>query len=290
MDKESESFSTRIEFLQTELKKCSKDIIDHICRLYAPADGSSTNLIHLKNDPRNAIKVLHHDVVDCLKLANDRESFNEKYLPDIENCRELIDAISQVSQVSEKINKCDEAVGDVDLIMTSRLISEMKTCIDELPAPNTEIGTGKVCTILRKEGRLINSRFQAKLRRLLNNCIMCEYGRISVNKVLSGMIRGKGEDLLLVSQSIQLKDIWMSLSSIGHLDESVHHFVNIIMNSMIKPLWKEKKAIAPQIFSDDVKAELVFDNIVRDVSLSNTSESCKIIAPPHDYFVYLSLC
>jgi hypothetical protein len=266
---EKESFEHRISTLQVELDSCMKDIVEHVSSLYAP-ENIPTNL---RNDPRNAVKILHHDVLDVLRAAQDRASYREKFASDIDNCKSLMDVIEKVSICSEKIAKCDDAVSGTDVRLASKLIEEVRVAVDALPGPNTEIGTGAVCSILRKEARTLKARFHAKLRRLLGNCIVCECGRVTVTKRLKGMVRGCGEDLLLVEDGIELSDIWAALISIDGAEESVSGVVESIWGTLLRPLWKERKALTPSTFSNDERAEIVFDNIVRDHALSSSSST-----------------
>lgn len=223
---EIESFPDRISNLQAELKKCGNDIMSHISGLYS---DNVSGVMNLKNGPRNAIKLLQHDVIDCLQSAEERSVIRNEYASDLDNCRNLIDIISRVSEISTKITQSEEAIGGSNLLLACKLISEVQTMLTFIPAPNTEIGTGEVCTALRREARLLRSRLQARLRRLLGNCIVCECGKLSVTKRLKGMLRGCGEDSLLDS-TIELSDIWAALISIGSAAESI--------NSLVDSIWQ----------------------------------------------------
>ena len=221
---EIESFPDRISNLQAELKKCGTDIMSHISALYS---NSESGVINLRNGPRNAIKLLQHDVIACLQSAEERSAIRNVYAADLDNCRNLIDIISRVSDISAKLTQADDAIGGSNLPLACKLISEVQTMLTTIPAPNTEIGTGEVCTVLRREARLLRSRLQARVKRLQGNCIVCECGRLSVTKRLKGMLRGCGEDSLLDS-TIELSDIWAALISLGNAEESV----NIVVDSV----------------------------------------------------------
>ena len=50
--------------------------------------------------------------------------------------------------------------------------------------------------------------------------------------------------------------------------------------SIIRPLWREKKAQSPHTFSSEERAEIIFDNVVREQSLtapSNKTDTSKKI-------------
>ena len=265
--KANETLLQRITLLRQDLKTCSEDVVAHVTSLYAPTENNPN--VNLKNDPRNAIKMLQQEVLDCLETAQDRGNYREKFATDVESCRSLMDVINHVSIASEKIVRCDEAVGGVDLKLACQLITEVKKSLEMLPGTNTELGTGAVCRVLRRESRLLSSRFQAKLRRLLSNCIVCECGRLNVTKRLKGMLRGYGEEMIL-DDSIDLSDIWACLVSINCAKESVHEVIDSVWQALIKPLWKERRAQSPHVYVGDEHSELVFDNVVRDHSLLTT--------------------
>lgn len=266
---EGESFPDRISRLETELRLCGNDIMEHITGLYS---NNITENVNLKNDPRNAIKMLQHDVIDCLQSASERSLAREEYTSDVDNCRDLMDIISRVSIISTKLVQCEEAVGGSDLLLAHKLISEIKVLLVEIPAPNTEIGTGAVCKILSQEARLLRSRLQARMKRLLCNCIVFEYGRLSITKRLKGMLRGCGEDVLLES-SIELCDIWTALVGIGSAKEIVDLVVENIWQYLLRPLWKERRPQSPHSFTNEDRAEIIFDNVVRDYAMSAISSS-----------------
>ena len=258
------SLAQRIVSLKAELELVTQDIVSHVSSLYNPENDAAINL---KNDPRNAIKVLQHEVLDCLETAQERGAYRERFAADVEQCRTLMDTISQVASASDKVVRCDEAVGGADLQLARKLLAEVRQALDALPAPNTEVGTGAVCRVLRREARLLNARFHAKLRRLLSNCIVCECGRLSVTKRLKGMLRGGGEEMIL-DVGIELADIWACLVSIDSAEESVRGVVDSVWQAVLKPLWRERRAQAPHVVLGDEHSELVFDSVVRDHSLS----------------------
>ena len=231
---EIDSFPDRISNLQAELKKCGNEIMTHISGLYSDDNIGTMNL---KNGPRNAIKLLQHDVIDCLQLAQERSNIRNDYMPDVNNCRSLIEIISKVSEIATKISQAEETIRGSNLLLACRLISEVKSMLTEIPAPNTEIGTGEVCKVLRKEARLLQARLLARIKRLLGNCIVCECGRLSVTKRLEGMLRGCSEDSLLES-AIELSDIWTALISLDSAEESANAVVDTILK-VLKVIRKE---------------------------------------------------
>eukprot|EP00596_Hydrurales_sp_CCMP1899_P008559 CAMPEP_0119049468 /NCGR_PEP_ID=MMETSP1177-20130426/64842_1 /TAXON_ID=2985 /ORGANISM="Ochromonas sp, Strain CCMP1899" /LENGTH=658 /DNA_ID=CAMNT_0007026749 /DNA_START=596 /DNA_END=2572 /DNA_ORIENTATION=- len=110
------------------------------------------------------------------------------------------------------------------------------------------------------------------MKRLLGNCIVFEYGRLSITKKLKGMLRGCGEDVLL-EDSIELSHIWTALVGIGSAEESVGFIVENIWQYLLRPLWKERRPQTPHSFTSEDKAELIFDNVVRDYAMSAVHSS-----------------
>ena len=278
MDKGAETLAQRISGLYVDLQTCQQEIVDHITALY----GGSENImvpVNLKNDPRNAIKMLQHEVADCIETVQERGgNYRDRFASDVEMCRDLMESIVQMSVASEKIVRCDEVVGGIDLKLASKLIAEVTLSLELFPSSGSNVGAGAAVGIgvaiktLRREARLLSSRFQAKLRRLLGNCIVCECGRLSVTKRLKGMLRGCGEDMLLET-GIDLVDIWESLVGISSAEDSISGVIESVWQAVLKPLWKERRAQAPRSYAGDEQSEMVFENIVRDHSLSTGTSS-----------------
>ena len=115
-------------------------------------------------------------------------------------------------------------------------------------------------------------RFVARLRRLFNECVTIECGRVYVAKQLEGMVRG--EDTL-IETPIKLHDICASLESLDAFKEVVDALCLNIWRDMLKPLWKEKKMVACKIFSDQDRAEIVYENVIREDLTSTTLKQDK---------------
>lgn len=111
------------------------------------------------------------------------------------------------------------------------------------------------------------NRFLARLRRLFNECVIVECGRIYVAKHLVGMVRG--EDVL-IETPIRLHDILAALERTDSAYEVIDALALSIWRDMLKPLWKEKKMVASKIFTDDDRAEIIYENVVREDLTSST--------------------
>jgi hypothetical protein len=98
----------------------------------------------------------------------------------------------------------------------------METKLAELPLGNTDIGSGEVYRVLRRESSAIKNRFSSRLRRLFNACVTVDPGRIHILKSIEGMVRG--EDLLLESP-IKFTDILRSMELTDSASESIEIFV-----------------------------------------------------------------
>ena len=82
MDKENEDFTDRLSSLKVEMAGYEKDIANQIQHLYSQNSGGNFK-VDLKNDPRNAVKVLHQDVMELLDAAKEKSSYLERYAVDI---------------------------------------------------------------------------------------------------------------------------------------------------------------------------------------------------------------
>ena len=256
-----EGFEERLSALKLDLKSYGDEIIRHVEAVHS--SGMHTAPINLKSNPTNSIKLLQHDVAAVLQEAQENRDFRELNGSEIDKVEKLMSTLTAVSEVAGYIAKCDEKVNDSDIIATAKSIADLTTVISDLPAPNTEIGSGKVCTALRQESQILIYRFQARLRRLLSLCIHVDIGRIAVHKKLEGILRGEE---LEVQVPIRIEDIWTALTITGIAHDEIKKLLKSIWISVFRPLWKEKKATMPRISRSEKSdsAELLFEAVERD--------------------------
>lgn len=252
-----ENYEEKIRELRQDLKSLGAEISNRLTCIHSNISGCSVNL---RNNPTNSIKLLQHDVVSLLKEFQSHKEEEAKNKMELEAVSQLMDILTAVSAVSDCILQCELKINSEDLTDASSSIQELDEFLLHLPRPNTEIGTGKVCSILRRESALVKSRFQSKLKRLLDHCIQIEKGKIFVCKSLKGMI--KGDDVLL-QNPLPLGSIWGAIRAAGDCDEAVSGVLKRVWDLVLVPLWRERRAQAPTVHNTDDGACMVFEAVVR---------------------------
>ena len=178
--------------------------------------------------------------------------------------------LTNISRLGEKILECEKSINLCKLKIACDLIGEMDEVLQLLPGTNTEIGSGAVCSILRREKKFLQGRLISKLKRLLNECVQYEYGRICVNKQLVGVLRS--EDVI-IDDPIELGHILECIVSVSRLEDFVEDMLKCLWKFLIRPLWKEKKAQTPSISNAATRAEFIFENIAREQSVYISQET-----------------
>lgn len=254
----TDSFEDRLKLMRHDLTSYGADIIGHVTLLHSQFQDER---ISLKNDPKLVVQLLQQDVLELVTECQQRTDYLDKYGEDVDKCKQLLDVLLSVSSVSELLASCDESINCSDLESSTRLLSTLKSKINELPTVNTEIGNGKVCVLLRRENIILQSRFHSRLKRLLRNCIHIEYGKISVVKRLKGAVR---DEEFIIQTPIQLQSIWAALVDAGCHRECVESLVHELWAQLIRPLWKTKKVSYPRTFRNDDSAELAYDSLNKE--------------------------
>ena len=265
-----ETIEEQLNSLKIEVKTYGDEIISHISTLHSNYHEDN---ISLKTDPKLMVLSLQQDVNNLILESQNHSEYLEKNHSEIEECRKLLSILTNISNVSEMISECDEVIHGNDILLSSRSLQTLQDNINNLPSTNTDIGTGKVCLLLRKEFSILQSKFQTRLKRLLRNSINIEQGKISIVKRLKGGI--KDEEVILQTP-ILIHDIWNSLlqtSSLSSFNEYVNLFIKDIWYQVMKPLWKLKKVPFPHISRGDDSSELVYDSFAKE----NVVASCKYL-------------
>ena len=239
--KENDEFSERVRSLKLELETYGKEIMRQTSALYTSSGGSTH--VNLKSDPRNALKILKHDVMEMLTTCSAKSDYSNRFGSDLNECEEMLQVLRHISSTGDALAQCEDAIGGSDLLVACQQLAQLEQSLEQLPGANSELGSGQVCTILRREGAMLRYRFHARLKRLLRQCIHLELGTCVVNKQLQGIVQG--EDAIL-DTPIRLTDLWTALASASTpaeplLDESTDGLVEAIWNSLLRPLWRERK-------------------------------------------------
>lgn len=246
----------KISSLKQELKFYGDEIVKQVTAIHSSVAGS----INLRNDPRNALQILQEDVSSLLLEAQTHSQHISAHKQELDECKEMMLIISKVSDVADAVSKCDEAIQGSDVVKAAEMVNQLKTKLSSLPPPNSEISTGKVCSLLCRESQIQRFRFVARLRRLLAASVRVEVGSIHVIKSLSGMLQG--EDLI-IQTPLRLEDIWRAVLAVGDEDSCLKPIVEDIWCKVLKPQWKERKLNLPHIVRSSEASELVFDGSFR---------------------------
>ncbi len=168
-----------------------------------------------------------------------------------------------ISTVSDSLLQAEEKVTGTDFQGTVSAIAAMDSAIDQLPSDRSDLGNGMVCRLLRKEASVLRSRFHARLRRLLLQCVTIERGRILVTKQLKGVVR---DERVLLVDPVSISDVLQSLLAVGKAQGVLNEIMMSIWQELLKPLWREKKITTPRIYSsvDSDYSELIYESIYKE--------------------------
>lgn len=270
MSSSREDLDEHINSLNSELVACGKDIMGQLSAIYS---GNNQNTkVDLKPDSHNMLKLLQHDVAEVLQAAKERTNFNAKHKQQLMECSQMVDIVEGISVISEKVAVYEKYINAVNLIDACTTLIEIETLIQGLPGSNTEIGSGLVCTQVRKEARIQKSRLLSKFKRVLSEAVRFERGHISVAKEVKGMLRS--EDII-VHNGMDLQLLWGCLCKIGRLDEFVESILSSLWSCILRPLWHLKKCPTPKVHSRGSAAELHFEGII--AAENHSSSSSKLL-------------
>jgi hypothetical protein len=252
----------RIASLRLDLARSKKDIVNHVTGLYS--NNKENTRFDLKDDPFKELQYLQNDVTVILEQSKVRSEVRKSNEKEIQEYSSMIDVLQKISDISDNLMICEQTISKLSLRNAGKLIGDIEQSLRELPGPNTEIGGGQVCSILRKECKMLKNRLMSKTRRLMQDCIKFDYGRIVVNKQLKGMIRS--EDVI-IEDPIMMSEIWETIALMNKTEEIVDEMIRKLWLYVLRPLWKEKKPQSPHIvISSSSRSELIFENIARDQS------------------------
>jgi hypothetical protein len=259
-----EFFDQRLASLKTDLKIYGDEIVEYVSSLYGINQPESR--FELKNDAFSMLNVLQIDVAEILKESQQRSDQKSQHASDIEECNQLAKTLTHISSLVDQIADCEASISKMMLIPACHAIEQINLSLEGLPSPNTELGSGTLCTVLKKECKLLNSRLCSKLTRILKESVQFEYGHISVHSELRGVLRS--EDTI-INDPIALKDVWTAINLTARDDEIVEMLLKSLWTYVLRPLWREKKAPAPRTHREadhgiSGVSELLLENILRE--------------------------
>ena len=288
----AEFFDQRLASLKTDLKLYGGEIVDYVSSLYGTNQPDSR--FELKNDAFSMLNVLQIDVAEILKESQQRKDQKAQHAMDIEECSQLTNTLTHISSIVDKIADCEALIGKMMLVPAYHAIEQLNISLEGLPGPNTEIGSGKVCSILRKECNLLNSRLHSKLMRILKESVQFEPGHIAVHQELRGVLRA--EDTI-INEPIALKEVWTAINLTGRDDEAVDVLLRQLWTCLVRPLWREKKSTAPRVHRVAERgvsagvAELLLEAVAREGrSLDATGHSKTSSGKKYAFLPVLVVC
>jgi hypothetical protein len=200
-----------------------------------------------------------------MKEIKDHTEYQQKHSNEIADCKLLTESLEKISFASYSLKSCEEIVLGNDILAACRALSEMETVMrNALPTEkNLVVTAGAVHQMLKREAKIIRSRFTSRLRRLLQDFIQISRGRIVVHRVLTGILRSENT---LLSSELQLDDILAALVlmngggvSGSNLEEIILSLLQEIWSCVIYPLWREKKPLTPRINSSGTQSEFILE-------------------------------
>lgn len=210
-----------------------------------------------------------------MKEINETTNYNKKHFNDILECKSLIDYLEKISEASLALKDCEEIVLGNDIMTACSALNKMETLINAIPTDHSILNSGLVYSSIIRESKIIRSRFNSRLRRLLQDFIQISRGRIVVYKTLSGILRSENS---LLTTELKLEDIWSALVLVSgpNLEEIISTFLQDIWTFIIFPLWKEKKLLSPRIKSTGDPSELVieFTSSESTADIENGNQIC----------------
>jgi hypothetical protein len=261
MTSSQDFFDQRLSALKDELKTYGREIVEHVTSLYGT--NSAESKFDLKNDAFSMLSVLQIDVAEILKESQQRREYREMHAVELDECSNLAKILSQISSLIDKISECESLISKISLIPACEAIERIHQLLSELPGPSSEIGSGKVCSILRKETKLLHCRLTAKLTRILTESVQFDFGRVSVHRELKGVLRS--EDII-INEPIALRDVWAAVTLCRRTDEVVEGLLRDLWTFILRPLWREKKPQAPRssCVEEHRLAELHLESVARE--------------------------
>lgn len=259
-----ENLDERIASLHLELKSYSTEIVNQVKALYG--ENLVGSQFDLKKDPFSLLKILQHDAKDLLKLSEEKSRYEEVYDNELKDVMKLLGILQSISLIIDKLSDCEENLKNNDFMKATTVIHEIDALLSDLPSLNTEIGTGEICLMLRKQRKLINYRLLSKLKSIIKESITFEYGCLFIKKEIKANLEDE--------KNFDLFSIWEVIEENGKSEEIIIEVLKKLWVFVIRPLWKEKKSCIPRLLKNDkMKAEMIFEHISNEGAKGGISQS-----------------
>lgn len=275
-----ELIDDRIASLRSELENYGQDVLNLVQAIYGNHTLQSSVKYDLKNSPFQMIHLLKQEVIEMVKQSQEQSSYFQQHQQSLSYCQQLTDILSLITTIIDHIQLFETYLRELKLLACYQQLQAISEEIDKLPHNHHDsknassssfsssvsmslIGAGKVCASLRNEQKLLRGRFIAKLRRLLSEAIVCDYGSIVVHKQLSGYLRSEDK---VVEEPVTLADIWKSVLAVECTHQVLDAQLTDIWSLVVIPLWKEKKSQSPNVTTSQDRAEFTLGSVARGIS------------------------
>jgi hypothetical protein len=293
----------QLRLISQELKSYGDEFVHYVSSLhsntFAPLSGSKLltegKMISMRSDPKLIIQLMQQDAAALLQDAQKHAKFAEDHLFELEECQSLMNVLLTVSEVSEMLGLCEDLIGGSDLPTCARELVKLKDKIDiSLPAAGSELGTGQVCRLLRREFSILLSRFRSRCKRLLRACIFVENGKVLITRTLKGSVR---DEEFALQSPVPLSDVWLSLftldgtatttttasspDTVNSLKEGtdqnnscfkscIKEITLEVWTKVLRPLWSVKKVSSPHLVTRNGEdtAELSYESFAKENNFS----------------------
>ena len=302
----SNEFDERLRLLGAELSTLTDEIHNLLLSVhsnvmsaletynpgYALDGEKKEDSIDLRNNPSKLLKILMYDLNELQNIAKSNDALLSAKQKEINECDDLLVILSSITSASESILKCDEMItnncNNLDLTTIYNRMKTMEETIANLAGNSGKSSCSgskankEVLSILKRECKIIKTKFIAKLQRLLKFAIEINAGKVTVKKIIIGVL--PFTDVLVDPLNpILLHDVWSilinlyddqsSAASISLLEQSVKDIVQQLFSKIIVFFWKEKKFQPAIRVATEDKSEITFENISKIFIHKNDSST-----------------
>ena len=200
---------------------------------------------------------------EAVETAENENMFLISHAEEIEKCLKLglISTLETVLATIKVLRVCSASVLDGnDFICMFSDIKELEDKVKSLPGPQSELGSGCVCNLLRSESSKLKEAFKVRLKKFFRQSIQIDNHCVRVLKGLNGLNdddENEDEDgtnigsARIRSREISMAGIWdgisvafanepyFSISCLEEIVEDLIHFRNDVLRAEAQPVVNE---------------------------------------------------
>ena len=170
-----------------------------------------------------------YEMKDMLWVSQKQHDYMKQHADEMAKCESLLVILDTVHFVGGLIRNCEDGIEGADLDGCCEQLDKLNKSLSDLPSPRSEYGAGKVCVDLRREGGKLMLRFEARLTKLIESCILVQNGKVKVNRAHLDSAS---------NSSTSLQDAWKALSRLNAslCNQQIDHLMGMLLSRMISPL------------------------------------------------------